>query len=189
MRHVPVFYATTEGHTRLIAEALASTLRQEGMESEAIALPKTGRVDWIDWADVGGVIVGASVHAGKHQSSVGAFVAREADRLNRCPSVFFSVSMAAASKNATEVDAARAIATKFVGGTTWRPDRVVCFAGKLAYTKYGWLTRWIMRRIAAKEGGPTDTSRDHDFTDWHAVRALAVSIAAEVRDRHHPRVA
>jgi menaquinone-dependent protoporphyrinogen IX oxidase len=30
-----------------------------------------------------------------------------------------------------------------------------------------------MRRISAKNGGPTDTSVDHDYTDWPALRALA----------------
>jgi menaquinone-dependent protoporphyrinogen oxidase len=57
----------------------------------------------------------------------------------------------------------------------------VCFAGKLAYTQYGVLTRWLMRRIAAREGGPTDTSRDHDLTDWVAVRDFALAVAADAR--------
>jgi len=30
-----------------------------------------------------------------------------------------------------------------------------------------------MRRIAKKEGGPTDTSRDHEMTDWTQVRDVA----------------
>lgn len=38
MGSVPVFYATTEGHTRLIAEQIASTFREQGLDSEACAL-------------------------------------------------------------------------------------------------------------------------------------------------------
>ena len=30
-----------------------------------------------------------------------------------------------------------------------------------------------MRRIAAKEGGDTDTSRDYEYTEWKAVEAVA----------------
>ena len=46
-------------------------------------------------------------------------------------------------------------------------------AGALAYTRYGFLTRFFMRRIAKKEGGPTDTSRDHELTDWGMVARFA----------------
>jgi menaquinone-dependent protoporphyrinogen oxidase len=38
--------------------------------------------------------------------------------------------------------------------------------GAMAYTKYGPLLRWIMKQIAKRNGGPTDTSRDHEMTDW-----------------------
>jgi len=35
------------------------------------------------------------------------------------------------------------------------------------------LKRFVMRRIAVKAGGPADTSRDHEMTDWDQVRAAA----------------
>jgi menaquinone-dependent protoporphyrinogen IX oxidase len=44
-----------------------------------------------------------------------------------------------------------------------------------------WLKRMLMRRIARKEGGPTDTSRDHELTNWTEVTALAIDIAALAR--------
>jgi menaquinone-dependent protoporphyrinogen oxidase len=28
----------------------------------------------------------------------------------------------------------------------------------------------MMRRIASREGGDTDTSRDHEYTDWERLR-------------------
>ena len=43
-------------------------------------------------------------------------------------------------------------------------------AGALVYSRYNWLTRWMMRRIARKEGGDTDTARDYEYTDWDALR-------------------
>ena len=51
----------------------------------------------------------------------------------------------------------------------WTPWRVSCVAGRLAYTRYSFITRWFMRRIAGKEGASTDTSRDHELTDWTAL--------------------
>ncbi len=46
-------------------------------------------------------------------------------------------------------------------------------AGALKYTQYNWFIRWVMKGIARKEGGSTDTSRDHEYTDWRQVAAYA----------------
>jgi menaquinone-dependent protoporphyrinogen oxidase len=179
MAAVPVFYATTEGHTQRIAATIAEILRGQGFESEAVRLAPGMRPP--DWSTIVSAVVGGSLHLGKHQSSVGAFLRREAVHLNRLPAAFFSVSLSAGSRNPAEVAAARDIASAFVRSAQWTPERLVCFAGKLAYTQYGLLTRWLMRRIAAREGGPTDTSRDHDLTDWTAVRDFALAVAADAR--------
>jgi hypothetical protein len=52
-------------------------------------------------------------------------------------------------------------------------------AGALKYTRYGWLKRRVMRYIAGKAGGSTDTSRDHEYTDWEDLRVFAESLATE----------
>jgi menaquinone-dependent protoporphyrinogen IX oxidase len=39
----------------------------------------------------------------------------------------------------------------------------------------------LMRRIARKEGRPTDTRRDHELTNWTDVTALATDIASLAR--------
>jgi menaquinone-dependent protoporphyrinogen oxidase len=54
-------------------------------------------------------------------------------------------------------------------------------AGRLAYTQYGFFKRWIMRAIARREGGSTDTTRDHEYTDWDAVTRFADEVVAAVR--------
>jgi menaquinone-dependent protoporphyrinogen oxidase len=187
MGSVPVFYATSEGHTRQIAETIASTLREQGLESEAVEL-KAGAAP-PDWSTISGAVVGASIHAGRHQPAAAAFVAREAAHLSAIPASFFSVSLAIASRNAPEVDAARGIAARLVQGAGWQPRRVACFAGKLAYTQYWFWIRWVMRRIAAHEGGPTDTSRDHVLTDWTAVRSFALAVAGDLRYHTDQRAA
>jgi menaquinone-dependent protoporphyrinogen oxidase len=50
-------------------------------------------------------------------------------------------------------------------------------AGALPYTRYNFLVRFLMKRIARKAGGPTDTSRDYDFTDWAALDRFAAAFA------------
>ena len=181
MRRVPVFFATTEGHTRRIAQAIASTLRERGLDSEAVDLD--AQPDSPDWLQIAAAVVGGSLHGGRHQCAVETFVAREARHLAARPAAFFSVSLSAASGNAEKAAAARKIATSFVEKAGWHPQRLTCFAGKLAYSQYGFFKRWIMRRIAKTEGQPTDTSRDYDYTNWSAVRDFALAIAADLQPR------
>jgi menaquinone-dependent protoporphyrinogen oxidase len=172
MSELPVFFATTDGQTRRIAEAFAAHARTLGIDSHAIDVT-SAQARRFSWARARGVVLAASVHVGAHQSEADAFVRRNVAELNARPSLFLSVSLSICSKLPHEVDAARAIATTFPARLGWRAGRVVCVAGRLAYTQYGLLKRFAMRRIAAKAGGPTDTSRDHEMTDWNQLRTVA----------------
>lgn len=180
MCEVPIFYATTEGQTRRVAERLAAQIQKHGLDAQAIAIV-SGQRPAVDWSRVRGVAVGASVHAQGHQREAVAFARQHCAQLSMVPSLFFSVCLAAASTNPSEVEAARQIATGFTAKTGWRPTRVAAVAGRLAYTQYNWFVRRIMRRIAIKEGGSPDMSRDHEYTDWAQVEQLGDELAYEVR--------
>ena len=39
-----------------------------------------------------------------------------------------------------------------------------------------WITRFMMKRLSRAHGHPTDTSHDHELTDWTAVAAFADKI-------------
>jgi menaquinone-dependent protoporphyrinogen oxidase len=177
-----VFYATREGHTRKIAEYLASDLCERGVDSVAVNIDSP-EARTIDWAGIRGAVVGASIHIGKHEKEATAFVRAHRAQLNERPSAFYSVSLSAGSSNPAEVMAAEAIAQAFIQDTGWYADHVVCLAGCLAYTKYGFLKRMMLRQIAKKEGASTDTSRDHEYTDWSKVNELADHIVAQVKAR------
>jgi menaquinone-dependent protoporphyrinogen oxidase len=109
--------------------------------------------------------------------------------LNGHPSAFFSVSLAAAAASPDERAAAAQLARAFSSAGGWHPDETVCVAGRLAYTQYGVLTRFLMKRIARRHGAPTDTSRDHEFTNWQDVTRLADRIARRVAADRAPRAA
>jgi menaquinone-dependent protoporphyrinogen oxidase len=105
--------------------------------------------------------------------------------LNQVPSAFFSVSLSAASKDPAHVAEAERIARAFPAEHRWTPAIVRSFAGRLAYREYNPLIRFVMARIARKEGGPIDTSRDHELTNWDEVDRLAHTMAETI----HARVA
>lgn len=186
MRTVLIFYATTDGQTRRIAERIASDIGARGFEARAIDVA-SAEAERLNWNDVRGVVLGASLHAGRHQHAASAFAARHRDRLNLYPSAFFSVSLSAASHNPEEVATAARLARELPAKAGWRPTLVECFGGRLAYTRYGWLTKHMMQRIARKEGGPTDTHHDHDLTDWDAVARFATWMSAEITNAEHRR--
>lgn len=182
MCEVPVFYATSEGQTRRIAERIVGQIRKHGLDSRAVAIC-SDEASQIDWARVRGAVVGASLHLRRHQPEAVAFARAHGPRLSATPSLFVSVSLAAASTRASEVEAARRLAQQFATDTGWRPSRIATVAGRLAYTQYNWFVRLLMRRIAVKEGGSPDTTRDHEYTDWKQVEELADQLAYEVRRR------
>ena len=61
----------------------------------------------------------------------------------------------------------------FLRETGWQPMMTGSIAGAMAYTKYSPIMRWMIKRISRKEGGPADTTRDYEYTDWEQVRRLA----------------
>lgn len=179
MCDIPVFYATTDGQTRRIAEVLAGHLREAGLDSKAIDIT-SDRAASFSWARTRAAILAASVHGGSHQREAESFVRAHLLEFNERPTVFVSVSLAICSAVPRDVEAARATADRFPVQLGWRADRVVCVAGRLAYTQYGLLKRFLMSRIAARSGGSTDTSRDHELTDWSQVRAIATELAGRL---------
>jgi len=181
---VPVFFASSEGQTALIAIRLAAVLHDHGLDSQAIDV-STPEAEAIDWTRVHGALVGASLHAGKHQKSAARFVHAHARDLNAVPSAFFSVSLSAASKDPSHVAEATRIARAFPAAHGWTPATIASIAGRLAYREYNVFIRFVIRQIAKKEGGPTDTSRDHELTDWDEVDRLGHEMAAAI----HARVA
>jgi menaquinone-dependent protoporphyrinogen oxidase len=93
------------------------------------------------------------------------------------------VCLSAASKNANEVVEADRIAREFPAAHGWKPLSIRAIAGRLAYREYNFLIRFIIKRIAKKEGGPTDTSRDHELTDWEEVDRLGHEMATAIHTK------
>ena len=178
MTRVLIPYGTTEGLTAKISEFVADVIRGYGYEADALDI-KGSMAPKPDGYDA--VIVGASIHMGKHENYVLDFVRENRDALERLPSAFFSVSMAA-HDNPEE---AEGYIEEFVRETGWRPARVGLFGGALLYTHYGFIKRHLMKKIARDKGNTdTDTSRDYVYTEWdgvkHFVEAFLETLVPEV---------
>ena len=170
-----VFYATREGHTRKIADRIAEDLRRHGIDTDVMNVRD---IEEVSWGLYSAACVAASVHIGKHEPEMVAFVKRYRTQLSRLGAAFVSVTLSEAGAedpNRLEADRRRAaddvkrMIDLFLKDTGWRPERTLPVAGSLAYTKYNIFVRLLMKRIARKEGAPTDTSRDHELTNWPAL--------------------
>jgi len=166
-------YHSEEGQTGKVAERIASVLRDHGRRVDVAAAES-------DPSPVGyaGVILGDSIHVGRHSRALRRWITAHRGELAAVPTALFQVSMTSASGTADDTVEARRLVNVLLDDTGLEPDMVAMFAGALAYTRYGWLTRRVMTRIAEHRDQPTDTSRDHEYTDWDAVEEFAVDAAA-----------
>ena len=167
MMRVLIPYGTTEGQTARISEYLADVIRDHDHEVYAVDIKGS---DALEPDGYDAVIVGASIHMGKHEDYVRDFVRENRDALERLPSAFFSVSLAAHD----DTEEAEGYIEEFVEETGWRPGMVGLFGGALLYTQYGFIKRHMMKYIARHKGSPdTDISRDFVYTDWESVKHFA----------------
>ncbi|MCX2749590.1 protoporphyrinogen oxidase [Arthrobacter sp. MI7-26] len=173
MKRIFITYGTSEGQSAKIANFIADVLRERGHDVTVLDVKEAGnRIP----GGCDGVIVGSSVHVGKHDSHVVDFVRKNKDVLSRMPSAFFSVSLAAHG----DLAEAGQYIQQFEDESAWQPGKVALFGGALAYTQYGFIKRHLMKRIAGSKPGNlgTDMSRDYVYTEWDGVKRFAEDFAA-----------
>ena len=178
MARILIVYGTTHGHTAKVADVLAQQLLRSG--ADVVTRPAQGCTARPD--DFDGVIVAASVHAGGYQRPVVKWARRHAAALASRPSAFVSVCLGVLQRDPAVHRELDAIVDRFVVRTGWRPAQVKKVAGALPYTRYNWFIRRTMKRIVAKAGGETDTSRDWEYTDWSDLRAFGDTFARRLAE-------
>ena len=177
MPTVLIAYASTHGHTGRIAARLRDVLREAGLDAE---LARLGAQDDLSPDGADAVVVGGSIHVGKHQPEVVAWLRAHRTTLSRMPSALFSVSMTAADPGPEAQATARGYVDGLLDDTGWTPGATACFGGALQYREYGRLTRLLMRLMARRHDQPTDVAHDHDYTDWAAVERFGRDFAAQL---------
>ncbi|HKJ95718.1 MAG TPA: flavodoxin domain-containing protein [Gammaproteobacteria bacterium] len=175
MSDILVIFASVEGQTRRIADAVAERLRSRGHRVAVIDATRPPRS--MPVGRYAAVILGGSVHYGRHPRRLLAIARRIARERQQPLLAFFSVSGAAADGSDASRGTARRYADSFLTAAGLSVDEMALFAGAVRFTLYGPVKRWVMRRIQAGRGGDTDTSRDYEYTDWDAVRGFADDIA------------
>ena len=172
-RSIAVLYATSHGHTEQVARRIADVATRADAVAYAFDVRNLAPSFAFDQYDV--IVFAGSVQFGKHQRRLERFVKRNREKLARVETAFVSVS-GAAIKPAGREEAAK-FAETFYERTGWRPSTSLLVGGAYSFTRYGFFTKWMMKKLAAQHGYPTDTRRDYDYTNWTEVEEFAVSLA------------
>lgn len=157
-----ICFDTCHGHTQKIARSVAMQMQNRGMD---VTLRSVRSDDSPSFSQLDAVIVLAPIHTGHHSRHLRRFIQDHKVALACIPTMFLSVSLSAAGDPAQQDDAIR-VMEEFLDETKWRPTMQHIVEGELAYRRYTWLTRLLMRIIAWRAGGNTDTRKNHVYTDW-----------------------
>ena len=179
---VLVIFGTSYGQTEKIAVRIAGTFQRRGFMTELCNAASQRPLLPVEQYTA--VVVGCSIIARGHQPAIKRFVRDNVSALNRVPSAFFQVSASAGSADERGRLAAQRLLDEFIRSHGWTPILSASVAGAINYTRYNFLLRWYMKRASAKHGGTTDTSRDHEYTDWAQVDRFALATASSI----HPVV-
>lgn len=176
-----VVYGTGEGQTAKVGARIAEIIEDRDHETTTVDVESMSGDISVEAFDA--VLIGSSIHVSKHHSEIREFVTTQHAELRDRPTGFFQLSLSSAvDDEERQADAAKYV-DDFLEETGWDPDRIGLFGGALRYSKYGFLKRLLMKRIAKGATGDVDTSRDYEYTDWDEVEAFAADFAAFVERR------
>ena len=177
MAYICVLYASTEGQTRKVAEVVADRLGKLG--HRVTVDPVDNR---FQFGHCSAVVIGASIHVGSFSGELKRFIERHRELLAKRPTAFFSVSLTAAKDDAESRETVQGYHHDLRSATGWTPALEAAFAGALKFSRYNFLKRMFMQKIAQDGGLTTDTKQDHEFTDWGAVDAFAKAVSDLLAD-------
>lgn len=168
-----IFYHTTDGQTKRIAEKLAENITHK---VELISLSEQA-VDFAEKiANADQIVVGASIRYGHFNKLVYDFVEQHFAKLNEKPSAFFGVNLTARKEN-RKTPETNTYTRKFLAKIKWQPTHAEVIAGALYYPRYSFFDRIMIQLIMKITKGETDASKEYEYTDWCQVIQFAQKLS------------
>ena len=172
---VLIAYGSTEGQTQKIARTISEQI--SGLGHDAQLFNTSELLGDLRPSSFDRIIVAGSVHNKRHQESVELFAMANLKTLQAKPTMFISVSIAAAYEEG--LPEAQGYVDSFVSDIGWQPGQTLLVAGAVRHGEYGYFRELIVEHIMLRDLGLNDPKKDHEFTDW---AALAKAIEAFVGD-------
>jgi menaquinone-dependent protoporphyrinogen oxidase len=164
---VLVGFATQYGSTREVAETVATTLRESGVEVDLRPLREVRAV-----GDYGAVVVGAPLMMYRWHKDATRFLSRHRRALLKLPVFVFALGPVHEPHDENEWQDSQAQLDKELGKSTWlKPAAIQLFGGKFDPA----LLRFPLNKLAGSE--PASDARE-----WQAIRAWARSLVPILAD-------
>lgn len=169
IQNVALVYATRYGQTEKIMRYIQALLQPSGIHAELISVEDSSAQLS---SSTNAVICGGPVYLSQFSPKLIRWVREHRGLLTSLPSAFFTVSLNKADSRPQARQADHELIHKFATLSGWSPALATSFAGAMKYRDYPWPVRILMRWIAKRAGGSTETSKNHEYTDWASVDAF-----------------
>ncbi|MBD3616300.1 MAG: hypothetical protein HUJ22_06985 [Gracilimonas sp.] len=173
-----IVYGTVEGQTRKICDRLKNEARLNGhtVSINNSTGPKLSPFGF------DAIIIASSIHNEKFQASIEQYVGDYAKVLNNMVGAFISVSLTAAHDVPEGWEELEKITKDFLHKTGWYPSFIEHIAGAIRYSEYNFFKKYIARNIAKRNNAQTNTSEDHEYTDWGQVKRILTKVEKAVAE-------
>lgn len=171
MKKLLIVYGTTEGQTAKVVRHLEKKAIKLGVEVTAYNATEVPPEPY--GFDM--VLLAGSIHMLKFQSALIHYATKNEGILAQKPNALIAVSLSAAQMDEESEEGLQKCVDGFVESTGWKPQLVEHVAGALKYIEYDFMKRFILKQIAKSKGHNTDTSQDHEFTDWNRLDEFMVN--------------
>lgn len=163
---VLVTYASRYGSTQEVAEAIAASLRERGLELDIQPLQEVHALE-----GYGAVVLGAPIFYGRWHKDARRFLSRHREALTQRPVAIFALGPLGTEEK--DMQGARASLDKALANFPWlAPMALEVFVGKYDPAKL----RFPEKLIPALRQLPAS-----DLRDWKAIRAWAGSLAEKLQ--------
>lgn len=172
---VLVAYATKYGSTKEVAEAVAATLREQGLDAHVRPMKEVQQVD-----PYSAVVLGTPLYIGSWLKDTDRFLARHQEALQRRPVAVFALGPAGTPRQppAAVQPGPKDQLAKQLAKVPWlKPTSTEVFAGKIDMAHLNFLDGLL----AMLPASPLHGMQSADNRDWAAIRAWATSLAASLK--------
>ena len=163
-KKILIVYSSTDGHTINICKHIYKNL-ETVHDPELKDLKKIQQSD-LENAEI--IIIGASIRYGDHSKELYNFIKSHKNIIEGKENAFFSVNAVARKPEKNQPETNPYI-KKFLKRTSWNPNKMAVFAGKIDYPKYNFFDKHMIRLIMWITKGPTNLTKTYEFTDWSKV--------------------
>ncbi len=126
------------------------------------------------------VIIGSPIYMGRFPRRFSRWINQNRSCLKGIRTSLFTFSLNAADQHHKAKSMNDLLLRRYSKNLAVKSKFVASFAGSLAFKEYGFFTKLIMKYISRSNGGPTDSTKNFELTNWKEIEKFAKTIRLTV---------